>query len=1119
MAKKTISNKTVTQRSLPSNSNTKTKTPSKKTKLASKATTQSTDPHATMSIVADSTPTEAKKSTPTTASTTAPTTAKTKVKAETAVPSEAKKTTAPTTAKAKVKAETAAPSEAKKTTAPTTAKAKVKAETAASSEAKKTTAPTTAKAKVKAETAAPSEAKKTTALTTAKAKSAAKTDIQIPVLAETLENSAVRELGAETADAREMPEIIAKRMADITGAAGIKRQPHWDEVGQGLEGMEDTDDPLERFSRVIAPHRRKSTHRIAKVEQSAALETAKDRSNQVTLNKQDSDVVSTRSVAIEEPKERSDAHSKQKSPQRPRSTPAQPRDEKSNLHQLENKRELELRRDEAEGLVRVRIFHPDVQPGGGYIETKVPRGQIPTGAIVVTSALDTDAETPNALPKNRKTSDLLGDGLPSGGIIEAGRRLMAEGRFSYKSATTPDAQSPQTQAAQTSVATDTTQDIAPAQTSVATDTTQDIASAQTPVATDTAQDIASAQTPVATDTAQDIAPAQTSVATGTAQDIASAQTPVATDTAQDIAPAQTSVATGTPPVRPPGLGNGFLTGLPGANTAAYRQPTLDAAKQALQSAFADPSSRPSADKSPSPPVLPSISPSPSTPAMATSSSPAGFSGSLQTLAKTAQASGMTGKGSMILDGRLIETARVTNAQRATHFTQFRLVPKNHEDLSIYEVMIEDRRGKTLDAHLMLWSEGHFEISARINDSDPRPMILAEEGIRGLGIEQREADIQRWSMREWWNIFRDSGHHPLASWSGSRIVRDTHQVAFIYEADYDVYRLYQAARNPLAGTYPLLMLRDGRVSFAEVSLDGVEEKERVSSQRMRAILGSHIPDAEPLPTCIFSAIPLWQDATPIDLSEQHSLELLRDQLEYLFQFPTLELPDPLGGTGSIKLLLGLWEMSDNDPHAEQLRSDASMQKSISLRASAGYISDIVRRELWRMKGQPANLWPGYTPKQIAESIRVALREDHYNMQGFQPKKPGDYHYDLESGIFQIVLRRRYCTHTIFLQGQQQSESTLGILTIYGHLTRDGLDPLVDYSALLQDPAWQEIDPKLAWHNAWLLAPTRENRFLWADISGQPITPVVRHMPEWHRGIPMGLFLLTTQRHQNNILNKC
>jgi hypothetical protein len=199
------------------------------------------------------------------------------------------------------------------------------------------------------------------------------------------------------------------------------------------------------------------------------------------------------------------------------------------------------------------------------------------------------------------------------------------------------------------------------------------------------------------------------------------------------------------------------------------------------------------------------------------------------------------------------------------------------------------------------------------------------------------------------------------------------------------------------------------------------------------------------------------------------------------------------------------MSQGDANARQLRIDAANHQAILLRASAGYLSDLVRRELWRMKEQPAKTWQGYTPKEVAEAIRIALRENHYNMQGFLPKKPGDYRYDPETGEFRIVLRHRYTTHTMLLKGQKADKAWLGLIVPYSR-PREGMDLFNDYAAWIADPTWEALSSGVHWEEGWLLATEDESRCLWEGQDGSPLAPAMRIMPEWHRGNAQGIFLL-------------
>ena len=523
------------------------------------------------------------------------------------------------------------------------------------------------------------------------------------------------------------------------------------------------------------------------------------------------------------------------------------------------------------------------------------------------------------------------------------------------------------------------------------------------------------------------------------------------------APAAITEQSATAEKKPPaGLGASFMQGLPGASSRPNQ------ARSALESAFSGLTSRKPKPKPAATPVA---------------------------------------KQHVVIDGRLIE-APGQQAEEKMQLGGFRELQSPSLELGIFECQITKNKKNKLDVHLLLWPEGEFKLLNRVNDSDPRPRIWAEEGVRGLGMTEREKELQRWSLREWWDGLKEKGYAPVASFAANRAIRDFLQVAFMYEPDYDVYRMFQASELTLEGTYPMLLLRDGALTFAELALDGVGEKERITPQRMQELLGDHAKDG-PIDAA-FTVIPALQNSKPVDLSAEASLNLFRDQLEHMFRFPALKLPDPLGGTGMITVQLGLWEMSQPGAHA--LRADAIAQKPITLQASAGNISDLVRRELWRMKSQPAKQWGGYTPKQIMDAIRAALLEDHYNMQGFQPKKPGDYRYDEQKGLFEIVLRRYPMTHSMLLRGTHRGENVLGALVMYGKKGKEGFDPFEDYAYLLKELPWSKEIPGLEWTDAWLTAPAHEGRATWADIDGLPSTPVLRRMPDWHRGIAQALFLV-------------
>ncbi|TNE43647.1 MAG: hypothetical protein EP343_33055 [Deltaproteobacteria bacterium] len=465
-------------------------------------------------------------------------------------------------------------------------------------------------------------------------------------------------------------------------------------------------------------------------------------------------------------------------------------------------------------------------------------------------------------------------------------------------------------------------------------------------------------------------------------------------------------------------------------------------------------------------------------------------------------SGTQSRGGIMVDGKWIEHG--AKSESSVDVEHIAPLDSPHKHLQLFELTLVTEKKRKVQAHLMLWPEGKLDLAARINDNDPRPQVLAEEGIRGLGMEERLADLQRWSMREWWDAFLEKNQQPIAASAGSRVVRSTDQVAFLHDPGYLVYRLYQAKNHILEGEYPMLMIKDGELSFSFLDLTGVDERERITPIRMQEILGdAALPS---LPDLTFSAAPFHLDGEPLNLKDPERFTLLRDQMENIFQFPVLELPDPLGGTGSIRLHLGLWEMSQNSEKGRELRDTAIQEQCISFQASAGFISEIVRRELWRKKDQPARLWAGYTPKQISDSIRDNLYEDFHNMQGFQPKTPGDYQYNPETGEFQIVLRRKRCNHTLLMQGKQKRTKMLALLSIYGDNKRDGLDPLEDYSTLLTHDVWESLASGLSWNNGWMMAPAEESRCLWSDSLQRPMAPVVRHMPPWQQGVALGLFLM-------------
>ncbi len=676
----------------------------------------------------------------------------------------------------------------------------------------------------------------------------------------------------------------------------------------------------------------------------------------------------------------------------------------SNRASRSEQRNVEQRRDSQasssvqrpdDGTVLVREFHPDIVPGGGYIQRRVSRDRIPLGAEILSEKNEPRLRRSESQPSHSESNQVAG-GFPTGGILDAGRRLMSEGRLKNQERNNEVTK---------------------------------------PVQQETKETKASKPTQLAQ-------PATTG-------------------------PTQSALSN---PVSPAGLGSSFLSGLP---TRSATPVTNSAAKQALHAAFGG----------------------------ASSSKPPSLGGESQAGAMAKPAQTPSRKPGMILDGRIIDT---DESKEQAHFTSFHALPSPHKLLNLYEVEIQTENKRKVHGHLLLWPEGKLPIAARVNDNDPRPQVLAEEGVRGLGVEERLKDLQRWSMREWWDAFREKEQQPLAAWSGTRVVRDTHQLALLHDPGYQVFRLYQARHHELTGSFPMLMVNEGKLSFAFVNLDGLEERERITTERMKQILGNTAPGT--LPSLLFSAPPFHLDGEALDLQQPENFALLRDQLEYLFQYPTLELPDPLGGTGSIRIMLGLWEMSQDNALATQMRRDAVQERCLTLRASAGYLSDIVRRELWRHKEKPARLWSGYTPKQVADAIRDNLYVDFHNMQGFQPKNQGEYQYHPESGEFQIVLRRRRCNHTLLLQGKQKRKGMLGVLSLYGDQKRDGLDPLADYSTLLNDQQWDALCPGLQWQNGWMMAPGEESRSMWADRAQRPVAPVVRHMPPWHRGVALGMYLL-------------
>ncbi len=669
--------------------------------------------------------------------------------------------------------------------------------------------------------------------------------------------------------------------------------------------------------------------------------------------------------------------------------------------------------------VLVKVFHPDVVEGGGYIEMEVPRDAIPPGAILISDNLDDEPPLPPKKVKIAPENPLYGL-PPEGGILAAGRRLKEQGKLP-----------------------------------------KIIDASKTPEKNRKEKD---------TDTKQPLEK----------EDSTSSLTP------------EKSPSPATPsPATPSGLGSSFLQGLPPAKKVSLASD----AKKNLANLFGD--STPTSSSTPKAPLMAPSAPTPSLPTFSSPSSASYKSGS--TLSEKAPSTGEQ----IVIDGRLIETGKSAQQSDSVGITEVMEIPSSIERLRLYELKIA--AGKhTLDAHLFLWKEGDFRLLNRVNDSDPRPRVWAEEGVRGLGMEEREKELQRRSMRHWWDALLQKGERPVAAFAASRAVRDSEQIALVYDPEYRIYRLYQRADAPLVGEYPLIMFSQGRLDFAFVSFDGVAERERLVPERMSEILGKDL--SQETVDAAFSAIPCLLDGEALELTSSRYLPLFKDQLEDLFQFPVLELPDPLGGKGVIRLLLGLWEMSQNDELAQTLQRDALEEKAITLKASAGYLSDLVRRELWRMKEKPANHWTGYTPKEISEAIRIALRENHYNMQGFHPKKAGDYRYDAEKGTFEIVLRRKKMTHSLLLKGKEDSETLLGHLTIYGERGKEGFDPFEDYASLLKGEHWKAFFPELIWSDAWLTAPLQESRCTWSNEKGIPMTPMLRYMPDWMRGVSQALFLI-------------
>ncbi|MEM1008808.1 MAG: hypothetical protein AAGJ35_07345, partial [Myxococcota bacterium] len=478
----------------------------------------------------------------------------------------------------------------------------------------------------------------------------------------------------------------------------------------------------------------------------------------------------------------------------------------------------------------------------------------------------------------------------------------------------------------------------------------------------------------------------------------------------------------------------------------------------------------------------------------------------QTPAKTATSSlrkvmeGTKSKGKVLIDGRVIDP-QLEQKRVVPSWSFVEELGSPDQALRIFEGEIVPPAGGAFEAHCFLWPEQSFRLVSRVNDADPRPRLWAEEGIRGLGMQQRLSALQRWSLRAWWDQLEQQGRQPLMAFAGSPIVRDVEHVAFVHDPEYDIFRLYQAAETALKGEYPLILHGAEGVVCAQTALDGVKDRERITPERMREILGKRMPISAL--DGAFSAIPFFSRTQMQESSVL--LDRLREQLLSLFAFPTLSLPHPAGGE-DIRIVLGLWEMSQASAEASTLRQQAAQQQTVTLKASAGDLSDLVRRELWRKPGKPARDWPGYTPKQVAEAIRVALRDsNHYDMQGFATKKPGDFNYDIETGRFSIVLRKKRTTHSFLLKGKAGNRSMMGVFVPYQG-EGQGFDLLQDYQAFLASSEWQQLCPELVWEEAWLVGTHTESRCLWRDTNGRPQASVLRQMPAWEKGIAHGLFLV-------------
>jgi len=705
------------------------------------------------------------------------------------------------------------------------------------------------------------------------------------------------------------------------------------------------------------------------------------------------------------------------------------------------------RSQNGERMVRVQIHHPDVVAGGGYIEDTILESQVRPGMKIISEEKGSSQRSQR--PRREHRQDNYGNSYsqppnvgaaPAGGIISAGRLRQAKIKAKQDTQETPKPQQPKES---TSAA------------------------------------------PKAPEASQ-----QPKTSASTTPEQKPTQAPSIGLTANASEKAKSSV------------GSSFLQGLP-----THKKKTSDVQhRKAFDAVFSStPAPSKIGAKEPSNPLASTrpISPPPQAPKPAVKPRTQVASTKPAPQRPTPQRGTTQPRSSVVINGRVVSAG--AEQESDLQLTQLTHLNTPADTLKALSFTAKSPKGKhPVDAHVLLWKEGDLDIKTRVNDSDPRPKVWAEEGIRGLGISKRLEDLQRWSLREWWDNFAKKGQAPMAAAAMSRAVRDSDQVAFVQDPEYQIYRLFQSQGTPLSGTYPMVMFSDGKLSFSHLPLDGIKEKERITYQRMDEILGEHAPKGQI--TSAFTAVPFFEDGISLDLQEAESLLLLRDQLEYIFRFPVLELPDPMGGTGSIKVHLGLWEMSQKDANAAELRQKAIRGEAVTLQASSGVLSDLVRRELWRLGSEIAEKWTGYTPKQIQEAIRIALRENHSNMQGFQPKSPGDYCYSASTGAFDIVLHRKPTCHTLLLQGISRGESILGLVVLYGKEGREGLDFTHEYGDLLHNDLWQECWPGVVWVNGWLTAPAQEGRCMWAEQSQLPVSPIVKRMPDWHRGVAQGLFLL-------------